>query len=189
VTGVSLSDDLFAADLLADGPPEAEFEPGVASRMPRKRVAAGAVIRDPGGRLLMVEPRYKPTWDIPGGIVEADETPLDACRREIREELGLDLPVDRLLVVDWVPRRGVWHDAVLFVFDGGTVTPDQLAAVTLPPDELAAVRLVCLDQATDHIRPSMQRRLRAALDVADAGASGIVPGPAYLHFGRRPATA
>lgn len=168
------------ADPEAELEPEAEYEAGIAERLPRKRVAAGAIVRDAAGRLLMVEPLYKPTWEIPGGVVEADESPLDGCRREIREELGLDLPLTRLLIVDWVPRRGVWHDCVLFVFSGGVVTPAQVEAVRPPAHELAGARLVTLDEAAAHVRPSMAARLRSAVAVLDEGS-----GPAYLHRGRR----
>lgn len=147
--------------------------------MPRKRVAAGALIRDPDGRILLVEPVYKPTWDLPGGVVEENEAPLDACRREIHEELGIRLPVTRLLVIDWIPRQGVWHDALAFVFDGGVIDPDRAADFRLPPDELAAVHFATLDAASPHIRPSARRRLAAALDAASTRR-----GPAYLQFGR-----
>jgi hypothetical protein len=36
----------------------------------RKRIAAGALFRDEDGRVLLVDPTYKPTWDLPGGAVE-----------------------------------------------------------------------------------------------------------------------
>ncbi|WP_208865223.1 NUDIX domain-containing protein [Amycolatopsis rubida] len=41
------------------------------------------------------------SWRSPGGLVEDGESPLAACRREVGEELGIDVPVGRLLVVDW----------------------------------------------------------------------------------------
>lgn len=172
-----------ADELRAEGPVEAEFERGIAGRMPRKRVAAGVLVRDADDetRVLLVEPTYKPRWDIPGGVVEADEPPLDACRREIREELGLDLPVHRLLAVDWLPRRGPWHDGIAFVFDGGTLPAGRLADVVLPADELRAVRFVTLAEAAGHLSPSALRRFGAALDVATDAAAG----PAYLEFGHR----
>ncbi len=88
-------------DLLAEGPPEAEFIPGIAGTFPSKRIAAAALIRDADDRFLLVEPVYKPTWLLPGGVVEQDEDPAAACAREVREELGLDLTPGRLLVVDW----------------------------------------------------------------------------------------
>lgn len=169
----------LANDLLAEGEPEVEYYQGIADRMPRKRVAAGALIRDTSGRLLMVEPIYKPTWDIPGGVVDANETPLQACRREIREELGLDVAVDRLLVIDWVPQQGVWHDALMFVFDGGVLTPEREARFTLQADELRAVHFVTLAEANSHVRPSAGRRLAEALDVIHADGA-----PRYLQFGR-----
>jgi 8-oxo-dGTP pyrophosphatase MutT (NUDIX family) len=71
----------------------------------RKRMAAGALFRDEDGRVLLVNPTYKPTWDLPGGAVEKEESPHAACRREVAEELGLDRVPGRVLVVDWVPSR------------------------------------------------------------------------------------
>jgi 8-oxo-dGTP pyrophosphatase MutT (NUDIX family) len=117
-------------------------------------------------------------------VVEAGETPLGACRREVREELGLDLPIGRLLVVDWVPQQGVWHDALLFVFDGGVLDHGQVAGIRLPPDELSAARFVTVDEAAAHLRPSSLRRLSAAL-----AAAGRSAGTTYLEFGRDVETA
>jgi len=48
-------------------------------------VAAGALFRDAGGRVLLVKPHYKAGWDIPGGMVEPGETPSEACAREVTE--------------------------------------------------------------------------------------------------------
>lgn len=165
----------FDDDLLADGEPEAEHDPGIAARLPRKTVAAGALFRDRAGRLLFVEPTYKPYLEIPGGVADAGEPPRAACRREVREELGVDLPVGRLLVVDWVPARGVWPDGVMFVFDGGTLDEQVIASLVLPGSELAAVRLLTLAEAEPSLRPSMARRLAVAVEAVEV---------AYLEFGR-----
>lgn len=165
------------ADLLAEGEPEAEFTPGVAGRLPRKRVAGGAFIRDEAGRVLFVEPNYKPTWDIPGGIAEEGESPLDACVREVREELGVGLPVGPLLVVDWVPAHGVWGDGLMFVFDGGVVSAAVAARLGPADPEVRSIRFLRLGEAAGRLRPSMVRRLEAA-----AGAVGR--GAAFARFGR-----
>ena len=58
-------------------------------------VVAGAVLdRD---RLLLAQRRYPPDlaglWELPGGKVEAGESPADALRRELREELGVTIAV------------------------------------------------------------------------------------------------
>ena len=68
-------------------------------------MAAGALFTDEAGRVLLVDPVYRDTWDLPGGAVEAEESPHAACRREVAEELGLDRPVGRVLAVDWVPSQ------------------------------------------------------------------------------------
>jgi 8-oxo-dGTP pyrophosphatase MutT (NUDIX family) len=68
-------------------------------------MAAGILFRDSRGRVLLVEPSYKPNWEIPGGVVEADESPWAAATRELSEELGWDRPLGRLLVRTTFARR------------------------------------------------------------------------------------
>ncbi|WP_433025806.1 NUDIX domain-containing protein [Actinomycetospora sp. CA-053990] len=59
--------------------------------------AAGGVIVDPEGRVVVVRQRAR-TWSLPKGHVEAGEGVLDAARREIEEECGLtDLELVREL--------------------------------------------------------------------------------------------
>src|SRR5262245_8516100 len=91
------------------------------ARQARKRVGADALLRDEQGRILLVDPQYKPDWDMPGGMAEANESPIDALRRELTEELGLDLPAHgvTLLCVDWVSPHGPWDDSLMFIFDAG----------------------------------------------------------------------
>lgn len=73
--------------------------------LPRKRMGAAVYLTDEQARVLLVEPTYKPYWEIPGGAVEADESPYAAAIREVKEELGLMVRPGRLLVTDWVPAR------------------------------------------------------------------------------------
>jgi ADP-ribose pyrophosphatase YjhB (NUDIX family) len=154
----------FSADFELDGDPEREFHPGIAGRMAHKTVASGALIRDPAGRVLFVVPNYKPYLDIPGGIVEPGEAPSAACAREVAEEVGLDLRVGRLLLVDWTPGRGPWSDQVQFVFDGGVLAPS--AVIRPAADELTGFRWASLDEAAPQLRASVHRRLSLAMRAA-----------------------
>ncbi|MFI7466886.1 NUDIX domain-containing protein [Nonomuraea sp. NPDC049646] len=65
---------------------------------------------------------YKLDWVPPGGMPEANESPAAAARREIKEELGLDIRVGRLLAVDWVSPHGPRDNSLMFIFDGGTLS-------------------------------------------------------------------
>ncbi|WP_327582256.1 NUDIX hydrolase [Nonomuraea sp. NBC_00507] len=133
------------------------------ARQPRKRVGADVLIRDEHGHVLLVDPAYKPDWDLPGGMAEANEAPASAAHRELKEELGLDLEIGRLLVVDWVPPHGPWDDSLMFIFDGGVMKHRHLAHLKVVDPELASVRLVDPAEMQELLRPYVWRRVRAAL--------------------------
>jgi 8-oxo-dGTP diphosphatase len=145
---------------------------------PRKRVSADVLFRDEAGRILLVDPQYKPDWDLPGGMAEANEPPLDAARREVAEELGIDYDGGRLLVVDWVGPHGPWDDSVAFIFDGGVMHDLDRARIRLLDGELNGYRFVPAHEASHMLRPYVEDRIREALAAAD---SGTVK---YLHNGR-----
>jgi 8-oxo-dGTP diphosphatase len=48
-----------------------------------KPVGSGCLIHDDFGRTLLVKPTYKPGWEIPGGTVEANESPSQTCTCEV----------------------------------------------------------------------------------------------------------
>jgi 8-oxo-dGTP pyrophosphatase MutT (NUDIX family) len=129
--------------------------------LPRKRMGAGVLVCDAEARVLLVEPTYKPDWEIPGGTIEVDESPRAGCVREVREELGLDLAVGRLLVFEWQPSAQDRTESLLFVYDGGVLPPD--AEITMPADELASYRFVEPDDMDALVSPRLARRLRAAI--------------------------
>jgi 8-oxo-dGTP pyrophosphatase MutT (NUDIX family) len=129
---------------------------------PMVPVSAGALIFDSARRLLILKPTYKTGWTIPGGIMEADgETPWEACRREVREECGIDVRAARLACTDFRPARPGRPGGIRYLFDCGRADDAALAAITLQPEEIAEYRLASLDTALTLLRPAIRRRVRA----------------------------
>src|ERR1041385_1431477 len=59
----------------------------------RFTVTVACVVTDGNGRVLLLNHRFRPGsgWGIPGGFIERGEQPEDALRRELREEVGLEI--------------------------------------------------------------------------------------------------
>ena len=126
--------------------------------------AAGALIFNAERRLLVLKPTYKTGWTIPGGVMEADgETPWEACRREVREECGLELSTARLACVDFRPPREGRPGGIRFLFDCGAFGEATLAEIALQEEEISEYRLVPLDEAFELLRGPIRRRVRAAV--------------------------
>jgi ADP-ribose pyrophosphatase YjhB (NUDIX family) len=89
----------------------------------RRTEGAHVLVRDDQGRILVVRTTYLgPGWMLPGGRVERSETPHAAAARETREETGIEVRVERLILVDAHRRRNVsfiYAGTVL----GGTLAP------------------------------------------------------------------
>jgi 8-oxo-dGTP diphosphatase len=135
----------------------------------RKRMAATAFFRDEQGRVLLVNPVYKETWDLPGGAVEAEESPHAACRREVAEELGLDRPAGRVLAVDWVPSRPGRPEGLIVVYDGGVLSDADLKEIVLADGEIGEFAFVPRDEVSGLVTPLLARRVASCLDAIAAG--------------------
>jgi 8-oxo-dGTP pyrophosphatase MutT (NUDIX family) len=132
--------------------------------LPRIPASAGGLIFDRSGRLLIVNPTYKKHWTIPGGIMEADgETPWEGCRREVREEVGLDVTAGRLVAVDFLRPRPKDAGGMRFLFDCGAMSDEALASITLQEEELSEYRLAEVPVALEILSAPLRRRIGEAL--------------------------
>lgn len=142
-----------------------------AASLNRKRTSAGVLFRDAHERVLLVKPTYKSGWDLPGGAVGADEPPWRAAVREVREELGFDQPLGRLLVIDYVPAEEPMPEGLAFVFDGGIITEEEVAAIESDDPEIGTIRLYTTSDAHTLMAPRLARRIEAALHAAITGST------------------
>ncbi|MFJ6432146.1 NUDIX hydrolase [Streptomyces sp. NPDC091416] len=143
-----------------------------AASTPKHSVSvAGAVVRE-DGRLLAIRRADNGTWELPGGVLELEESPEQGVSREVWEETGIRVEVDELTGVYKNTTRGI----VAMVFrckpSGGTertstestavdwLTPEQ---ITERMSEVYAIRLLdALDGAGPHVRSHDGRRLNQA---------------------------
>lgn len=139
------------------------------ANLPRKRMAAGVVFRDAQGRILLQETSYKADWEVPGGVVEAGESPWAAASREVIEELGVDRPLGRLLVVDYVRPQDNRPEGVVFLFDGGLLGETDLAEMVLGEEEIRSVAFCAFAEARARTKPLLADRLAAAVEAAEQG--------------------
>ncbi len=127
--------------------------------MPKKRMAASALFLDEQGKILIVKPTYRPDWLLPGGIVEDHESPRQACIREIKEELNIDAPLDKLLCIEHLSDDTQQTESVQFVFYGGLIPASQLPSIALPVPELSEYRFSMREEALQLLSCKLARRL------------------------------
>ena len=105
---------------------------------------AGAIVRDAGGRVLLVRRAHEPhagKWSVPGGRIEPGETARAAAAREVREETGLDVEVGALLLTADLGPYVVADYAAVVVGGSLVAGDDALDARWFSAGELAALDL------------------------------------------------
>ena len=144
------------------------------SRLPKKRLIAQGVLRADDGRVALCQLVYKKDWDLPGGVVDPNESPAHCVVREVKEELGLDVTVQGLIAVNWLPPYRGWDDALLCLFDLGAVPAETLDAAVLQKREIKAVHWADAATIADKTAPYTDTML------AEVG-YGSVDGTTFLE--------
>ncbi|GAA1626640.1 NUDIX hydrolase [Actinoplanes couchii] len=128
------------------------------SERPRHSVSVAAVVTDEQSRVLVVQRRDTGKWEIPGGILELNESVHAGVRREVEEETGVTIEPERLTGVYKNLRLGVV--ALVFRARVTSGTPG-------PTEESAAIDWWTSDEVTEQMSETFAVRVLDALDTVD----------------------
>lgn len=126
--------------------------------------AGAAIVRD--GRVLATIRARDPEkgkLDVPGGFLKAQEHPIDALKREVMEELGIEVEADVADVVQMVPHA--YGDDGQWVLSMG-FKARWVSGEPRPADDVAGIRWLSEDEldeadfAWEHDRELLRRALR-----------------------------
>ena len=133
--------------------------------LPTHIVAVGGVVENEHGEILLVK-HNNGEWACPGGQIEVGENLVDALIREIREESGINVSVDKLF---WVGSNTETHEG----HSGVKIVPTKvifnficsfIGGELRGSDETVEARWVKKENVIDMISPITRDRFQAYLD-------------------------
>ena len=119
--------------------------------MKRIEVVA-AIIHDNDGRIFATQRGYgdwKDWWEFPGGKIESGETPEDALRREIKEELKTEINIEHLITIveyDYPKFHLSMHCYWCSIANGDLILTEHEAAQWLTKEKLNSVKWLPADE-------------------------------------------
>jgi ADP-ribose pyrophosphatase YjhB (NUDIX family) len=151
-----------------------DYVPGGGLVIPQAVVLRSDAVR---AEVLLVKRTSPCAWELPGGNVDPGESPEDAAVREVREETGLEVRVERLL--GWYERTGFRpHRSPVYVCtpESGTLRPNQesfevrfFPVVRLPLGLFPWYRPVIRDAVSGQTRTSPVRQHLGLVATISAG--------------------
>lgn len=118
--------------------------------LPKHFVSVAGVVIDSAGRVLTIRRRDNGHWEAPGGVLELDESPEAGVRREVAEETGMSVHVERLTGVYKNIARGIV--ALVFRCSPGDESPH-------PTGEAREVRWMSRDDVRSLMDPAFAIRV------------------------------
>ncbi|MEU9857262.1 NUDIX hydrolase [Streptomyces sp. NPDC047974] len=127
---------------------------------------------DTAGRPVQLRSTLKAEiWQWPGGNMDLGETPWECALRECREETGIVFEGEKkLLGTQFLTHGDGWPvNHIGFIFDGETLTDEQINAIVLDPEEHTEVRVRTLEEWEREMTPLNFARLHAIDTARRAG--------------------
>ncbi|MEV7025319.1 NUDIX domain-containing protein, partial [Kitasatospora sp. NPDC093558] len=103
-------------------------DPRLLAKPPVCRLGCLALVRNPRGDVLLVDPDYMDGLILPGGAARPNEPPHEAAARHLLAQTGIARRLTHVLAVDFTPADR-YLERLNLVFDGATTTQEP----TVPP--------------------------------------------------------
>ncbi len=144
-------------------PPEEYYK-----TIPKKHHAAGVLIFNQSGEILIVKPSYKNYWEIPGGITDLNESLMQTANREAKEEIGIDVIITSLLCVDYKSARPPVTDSLQVIFDTVPLTQAQITDIRIDNNEIVEYGFYPVDKALTLLGEALSQRVAQAVKAKEA---------------------
>jgi 8-oxo-dGTP pyrophosphatase MutT (NUDIX family) len=125
--------------------------------LPRKRMGSGVIIQNSKGEVLVLKTTYKDHWEIPGGVVEENESPKQTAEREVLEEIGLTINIRVCLVIHYRSAQDKQNENIMFIFNGGVITDET--KFRLDGKEISEAKFVSFQEAAPLVGERIASRL------------------------------
>ena len=140
------------------------------------RQSAGVIFRA-GDEVFLVKPGYSNYWVWPGGMLNQGEAPEQAAKREVREELGIEVGELKLAYSDVIPPHDGFLDSKSFCYQ--VDVPDKAAflrSITLDTEEHEAAEFVSSQEAQQRLHPIEAIAYRSYLHAPSGAAPELING-------------
>ncbi|MCD4761306.1 NUDIX hydrolase [bacterium] len=131
--------------------------------LPTKRISVGVMFFNRQNKLLILKPNYRRYWILVGGTVDKNESPLQAAKREVKEEINFSLKKLQPVSVSYKRRDAYMGEAVYWLFYGGILTDKQIKNIKLQVDEMDDYKFVSIKQAVKILNNTAGPRLLACM--------------------------
>ena len=131
------------------------------NNLPKKISSAGALFFNADWEILLLETNYKKDLEIPGGIIEENESPKQAAEREVKEELWIERQLWELLVCEYQITDE--FECYAYIFDGGLLSQSHIDSFHLWESEIKQVTFFDKDDLWDKIKPQLRHRIQQSI--------------------------
>lgn len=92
-------------------------------------------------------------------MVEQNESPRQGCEREVKEEIGLGINIDKMLCVDYISSTEEKDESLQFIFYGGILSSKQIKDIKLVVNELQEYKFINLQEVNKFFGPKLSKRI------------------------------